>query len=181
MSDILIEIIRAIITGAIVSFLFFNPSSKKLRKIKGWPCFAKGFALLFLGTLFDLTDNFEILNRFLIIGDTVYQAVIEKVFCYMLGAVFIAIGFFSWIPNIIELQKKKEKELEEAKEKVKILSGFLPICASCKNIRDDEGFWSRIETYISEHSDAEFTHSICPDCVRKLYPQIADDLLKNSQ
>ncbi|MDD5759108.1 MAG: response regulator [Desulfobulbaceae bacterium] len=61
-------------------------------------------------------------------------------------------------------------ELQAALEKVKLLSGFLPICASCKKIRDDSGYWQQIESYIRDHSEAEFSHGICPDCARKLYP-----------
>lgn len=57
--------------------------------------------------------------------------------------------------------------LQEALEKVKLLSGLLPICAWCKKIRDDQGYWNAIEHYISQHSEAEFTHGICPDCRRK--------------
>ena len=64
-------------------------------------------------------------------------------------------------------------ELREALAQVKTLSGFLPICASCKNIRDDAGYWQGIESYLSEHADVEFTHGICPDCVAKLYPEFA--------
>ena len=64
-------------------------------------------------------------------------------------------------------------ELREALKQVKTLSGFLPICASCKNIRDDDGYWQGIETYLSEHADVEFTHGICPACVAKLYPEFA--------
>jgi hypothetical protein len=52
----------------------------------------------------------------------------------------------------------------------KTLKGLLPICACCKNIRDDKGYWNRLETYIKEHSDADFTHGLCPDCIKKLYP-----------
>ena len=63
-------------------------------------------------------------------------------------------------------------ELQEALAKVKTLSGLLPICASCKKIRNDKGYWQAIEGYIGEHSEAEFTHGICPDCVKKLYPDI---------
>lgn len=62
------------------------------------------------------------------------------------------------------------KTLETALKEIKTLKGLLPICSSCKKIRDDQGYWNQIETYIEEHSDAEFTHGICPDCVRKLYP-----------
>lgn len=50
------------------------------------------------------------------------------------------------------------------------MSGMLPICASCKKVRDDKGYWSQIETYISERSDADFSHGICPDCFKTLYP-----------
>lgn len=50
------------------------------------------------------------------------------------------------------------------------LKGLIPICASCKQIRDDQGYWNRVEEYIEEHSEAEFTHDICPDCIKKLYP-----------
>ena len=60
-------------------------------------------------------------------------------------------------------------ELQNALNQVKTLSGLLPICASCKNIRDDKGYWNQIESYIRTHSDAEFTHSICPECAKKLY------------
>jgi hypothetical protein len=68
-------------------------------------------------------------------------------------------------------------ELQEALSEVKKLSGFLPICSSCKKIRDDKGYWSEVEQYVSAHSDAEFSHSICPDCMRSLYPEYADAVL----
>jgi hypothetical protein len=70
-------------------------------------------------------------------------------------------------------EKEKEiliEELQEALKEVKTLSGLLPICASCKNIRDDKGYWAQMEVYISEHSEAKFSHGICPDCAEKLYP-----------
>jgi len=63
-------------------------------------------------------------------------------------------------------------ELKEALSKVKQLSGFLPICASCKKIRDDKGYWNQIESYIRDHSEAEFSHGICPECCEKLYPDL---------
>jgi PAS domain S-box-containing protein len=66
-------------------------------------------------------------------------------------------------------------ELREALAQVKTLSGLLPICASCKRIRDDEGYWNQIETYIQKHSEAEFSHGICPECAKKLYPGLFKD------
>ena len=62
-------------------------------------------------------------------------------------------------------------ELQEALANVKTLRGLLPICASCKKIRDDGGYWSQIETYLRAHSEAEFSHGICPECARQLYPE----------
>lgn len=61
-------------------------------------------------------------------------------------------------------------ELKKSLSEVKTLRGFLPICANCKKIRDDQGYWNRIETYIQQHSEAEFSHGICPECAKKLYP-----------
>ena len=63
------------------------------------------------------------------------------------------------------------QELTDALAQVKTLSGLLPICASCKKIRNDNGYWEAVETYVSEHSDADFTHGICPECVQRLYPE----------
>jgi PAS domain S-box-containing protein len=64
------------------------------------------------------------------------------------------------------------EELQKALSEVRTLSGLLPICASCKKIRDDSGYWNQLETYISRHSSAEFSHGICPECARKLYPEL---------
>ena len=62
------------------------------------------------------------------------------------------------------------KSLQDSLATIKTLSGMLPICASCKNIRDDKGYWNQIETYLSKHSKAKFSHGICPECAKKLYP-----------
>jgi hypothetical protein len=72
--------------------------------------------------------------------------------------------------SIIDITQRKKVEAE-----VKILRGFLPICASCKKIRDDKGYWQQVEDYIRVHSEAEFTHSLCPECVKKLYPELEND------
>ncbi len=63
-------------------------------------------------------------------------------------------------------------ELQTTLAEVKVLKGFIPICASCKQIRDDQGFWDQIESYITRHSDARFSHGICPDCMKRLYPEM---------
>ena len=70
-------------------------------------------------------------------------------------------------------QKERERLIDEKRRAlpaVKILSGMLPICSSCKKIRDDSGYWNQIETYIKSHSEANFSHGLCPDCIKRLYP-----------
>ena len=70
--------------------------------------------------------------------------------------------------------------LRRTLEEVKQLRGLVPICAACKKIRDDSGFWHQVETYISLHTDAQFSHGICPKCAKELYPEIADEIEKES-
>ncbi len=78
-----------------------------------------------------------------------------------------------WLVAILSVQRRTfHEENEKALQEIKILSGFLPICASCKKIRDDKGYWNQIESYIRDHSEAEFSHGICPDCAKKLYPDL---------
>ncbi|WP_319526303.1 hypothetical protein [uncultured Desulfosarcina sp.] len=76
--------------------------------------------------------------------------------------------------EIKQQNEKKEAliaELRHALEEVKTLSGFIPICSVCKKIRDDSGYWNQIEEYISTHSEAQFSHGICPECMQKMYPE----------
>jgi len=68
----------------------------------------------------------------------------------------------------------RNAELAAALANVKSLTGLLPICAGCKKIRDDMGYWSRVETYIEKNSDATFTHGLCPDCLNRLYPDLEE-------
>lgn len=72
-------------------------------------------------------------------------------------------------------------ELQDALAKVKVLSGFLPICAYCKKIRNDEGYWTQLEAYISAHSETVFSHGCCPDCAKKVLAEAEEFIKKNKQ
>lgn len=101
----------------------------------------------------------------------------------IISALLITAGLLLDI-NLNKLAKEKEikeilqraneklinvnKELRESMAQIKVLRGLLPICASCKKIRDDKGYWQQVEVYIREHSEADFTHGICPECAAKL-------------
>ncbi len=77
-----------------------------------------------------------------------------------------AVAIFAW---------RRWRELQEANANIKTLRGLLPICASCKKIRDDKGYWNQLEAYIQDNSDAEITHGICPDGMKKLYGDFLEE------
>jgi AmiR/NasT family two-component response regulator len=79
-----------------------------------------------------------------------------------------------------ELQARNEA-LQAALTQIKTLSGLLPICSNCKKIRDDEGYWQQVEIYIAEHSEAEFSHGLCPDCMQELYPNSYEKSVQRRQ
>jgi CheY-like chemotaxis protein len=81
-------------------------------------------------------------------------------------SITIAVARFA---DLMEL-RRLNVELRLALDNVKVLKGLLPICASCKKIRDDRGYWEGVESYIKKHSDVEFSHGLCPDCITRLYP-----------
>lgn len=90
------------------------------------------------------------------------------------GELLARVRSFLKLKAEIDARKTREKELKKALAQIKTLKGFIPICASCKNIRKDDGYWQKIESYITEHSEALFTHSICPDCSKKYYKELQD-------
>jgi PAS domain S-box-containing protein len=89
-------------------------------------------------------------------------------------------GIVGGILDITELKQAEMEsslviaELHKALDNVKLLSRLLPICASCKKIRDDKGYWNQLEAYLNRHANLTFTHGLCPDCGRKYFPGIGD-------
>ena len=85
---------------------------------------------------------------------------------------------FSTYENSLRQKRELERlngELKEALDTINTLHGIIPICSHCKKIRDDRGSWSQIEAYISKHSEAQFSHGICPECAKKFYPEFVKD------
>lgn len=100
------------------------------------------------------------------------QAVIET---YPADNICLSLGTLTVVSKEMEAEEEREKlvsSLKEALANVKTLEGLLPICASCKKIRDDKGYWNQIETYFQNHTDLVFSHSVCPECFIKLYPDL---------
>jgi len=89
-----------------------------------------------------------------------------RFFTFVLAAILI-----SKIRRDLDHERELNDALSRALSQVKQLSGLLPVCASCKRIRNDKGYWEQIEVYVRDHSEADFSHGICPDCLKKLYPE----------
>jgi hypothetical protein len=102
-------------------------------------------------------------------------ASILAVVCPMVIAPPMCIFWFKLFEKYQRTQRqliRTNQELAEALSQVKELTGLLPICSVCKRIRDDQGYWTQLEAYLTKNSRAEFTHGICPECSRKLYPEL---------
>jgi hypothetical protein len=76
------------------------------------------------------------------------------------------------VVQLVTREKELEARIQEALANIKVLGGFIPICSHCKKIRDDKGYWDLLEGYIQSHSEAKFSHGICPDCAKLLYPDV---------
>jgi PAS domain S-box-containing protein len=125
--------------------------------------------------------DFQVKDTRGVVRDVVFH---KSTFCDSQGEVLGLIGAILDITERKRMEQEKANliiELQKSLSEIKQLSRILPICASCKKIRDDEGYWKEVETYISDHSEAQFSHGICPDCIRKLYPEIADEMFGHSE
>lgn len=94
-------------------------------------------------------------------------------------SILFSAGTMAVVTNALRMRhiarlENQRHELETALAQIKHLKGLLPICAACKRIRDDQGYWTQLEAYISDHSEAEFTHGICPECREQRYPRRAE-------
>lgn len=106
--------------------------------------------------------------------DLAYAMVMSSMLPFILAPT-MTYAFLNLLEKLDRAELEREKlilDLQVEMTNVKTLKGLLPICASCKKIRDDGGYWNQIENYIREHSEAEFTHGLCPDCLKKIYPQV---------
>jgi len=108
------------------------------------------------------------------------QSKVENISVFLvLAGIFLSafIAFFS-VRHVLKVEKallNQRNELQKALSEIKTLSGLLPICASCKKIRDDQGYWNQIELYIRDHTEAEFSHGLCPICAESLYGDLIDE------
>lgn len=155
-----IATLAVIFPGGYISYLFFRHAPR-------------GEALLHrtMGGMLALLLAVLLLRAVIVVGDPDFQilqaSLVQMLFLLILLPTHLVMNLFFLMLN----SQRLEMELMEAQAQVKTLGGLLPICAHCKKIRDDQGYWQRIEAYLERHSEASFTHGICPQCVRELYPE----------
>ena len=108
-------------------------------------------------------------------SELAFEIVGHVISALLLAGIYLIRPLFTSIAQTEEEREKLILELQEAVNNIRTLRGMLPICASCKKIRDDKGYWTQIESYVSQHTEAEFSHGICPECAKKLYPEYCLD------
>ncbi len=138
-----------------------------------------GYLLLIIATAIYLSElvimiSFKYLPTLPIFPEDVLDATVLTIIVFPVLYVLV----FRPLTTDIKIHQQSEeeknaliKELNQALAEVKTLQGIIPICCSCKKIRDDEGFWHQVESYVSAHSGARFSHGICDECFKKLYPE----------
>ena len=109
MADIVMEVLRAVVLVPVLWIVLRGRYAKDIVGVDGWKQLTAGFILIFFGSLIDITDNFERLNQFIIIGDTPWQAFLEKVVGYLFGFMLLAIGILRWLPKIIEYNEAQKR------------------------------------------------------------------------
>jgi hypothetical protein len=148
----------------------YNPIEKEERLAAYEPVSPHGWGVV-------ITQPTEL--SFLVKNRRLRNALITySIMIFLAGAMAFLILFSIFDHKRIESEKEMLIiELKDALANIKVLQGLLPICASCKKIRDDKGCWEEMEVYIRDHSEAEFSHGICPQCVEKLYPKLSNNNL----
>ncbi|HAS53209.1 MAG: hypothetical protein A2X56_06355 [Nitrospirae bacterium GWC2_57_13] len=164
-------IISALLAGSL-AYLYrkradFDPSVLKLLMVSIVLTIASELLFTFYISLYGLSNMFGHLFKIAAFY-FVYRAIIHT------GVVKPYNILFRKLKLSEEALREERDMLREYIDRVKVLAGLLPICAGCKKIRDDSGYWNQVETYISRHSDVKFTHGMCPDCAKKMFPRVFD-------
>lgn len=132
------------------------------------------FVLLIV--IFILAGHYDIMERIVAYSRQHEQWQMDELIAVSIGLVFL-LALFSirrWREAVDSERRliQRNEELQDALSEIKQLRGIISICSACKKIRDNQGFWQHVEVYIRDHSEAEFSHGICPDCINKLYPDV---------
>ncbi len=147
------------------------------------PCRPHGAGLLAVvgssAVVFGIAAQFDLMERYVAFAHQ-HEALNLDEFLIVtayLAVVGLGAAMLRWRDALraSEVLAQRNRELQTALDEVRQLRGILPICAACKRIRDDAGYWHQVDVYVRDHSEAEFTHGLCPECVRELYPELDEE------
>jgi hypothetical protein len=148
-----------LIAGILASYVYFIGAYRRHHESRS-AFLQAGLTVFFLASVNDMLVGAGVL-KFIYILEYAFLAVIVAM-DFLIRRDYLA---------LVNREKEHALELEKSLARIKTLRGLVPICSGCKKIRDDEGYWQQVEVYVSEHSEADFSHCLCPDCARKLYPE----------
>ncbi len=137
------------------------------------------FLLVLAVIVYLVAGQFDILERIVAFAHQYEEWELDEllIVSFVMSGVLAVYFLRQWFA-IFKSQREvaaKNSDLQKALAEIKRLKGILPICTQCKKIKDEKGHWNHLEAYIEKHSEADFSHSICPECARELYPDIFED------
>ena len=166
--DLTVEMLSFVVSLVVLLALAVHPALKTVSRLPGWRLLlAAGFCYS-LGQFADFTDRFEAMSVLVIFGPTPGEVFVEGFVGSVMTLIFLALGLSRWLPALVAQER-------EARTQFRVLAGLLPICASCKRIEDGSGEWEQLESYIDQHSEARFSHSVCPTCAEAMYGEFLKD------
>lgn len=129
-----------------------------------------------MGTFFEMEPGYRLTGSLQLILFVVVGVILSWLSSELRRLRWKALALAQQRNEVLESVRKTLEERDAALENVRVLSGLLPICAGCKKIRDDSGRWQQMESYISAHSQAKFSHGMCPDCARRYYAELESQM-----
>ncbi len=166
--NLVVEAISLLVTAGVLTALAVHPGVHTVSRLPGWRLLMTAGFCFTLGQLADFSDRFDSLAVLVIFGPTPGEVLVEGLVGSVLAIGFLALGLARWLPALVARET-------EARTQFRVLTGLLPICATCKRIRDEDGDWEQMESYIDEHSEARFSHSVCPTCAEAVYGEFLSD------
>jgi hypothetical protein len=160
---LLVAFYLLIFAGMLTSYFYFLSAYHKRRE-RGSVLIQASLSVFFFANINDMLVGAGIIRSVYILEYSFLAVIL--VMDYLMQRNFL---------TLVTKEKMHARQLEASLAKIKTLKGLVPICASCKKILDDQGYWQQVEVFVAQHSEADFSHSICPDCAKKLYAELDEE------
>jgi|GEM_PF-2618174 hypothetical protein len=167
---LLLALYALIMMGIVASYAYFWRGFRTY-KDRAFPFVQASLTVFFLANVNDILVGSGLIRSVYLLEYSFLAVIVAMDYVIRRDFVILFNKEKEYARNLEREVKERTAELEASLANVKTLSGLIPICASCKKVRDDKGYWRQVEEYVAAHSEADFSHGICPDCLKKLYPE----------